>query len=93
LTSKCDWTRKAELAFLKLKKAFTESPINQHFNLAKPIIVHTDARCFAIAGILNQYDGCSILRPVNISLRKSSPAKQIYDRYDRELLAIVETLR
>jgi hypothetical protein len=30
-----------------------------------PIIVQTNARGFAIAGILNQYDDFRVLRPVN----------------------------
>jgi len=46
----------------------------------------------AIAGILNQYDGFGVLRPVNFYSRKCSSAAQNYDIYDRELLAIVETL-
>jgi hypothetical protein len=53
---KCEWTRNAELAFRKLKKAFTEAPIIQHFNTQKPIFLQTNASGFAIAGILNQYD-------------------------------------
>jgi len=78
-TSKWEWTRKAELAFRKLKKAFTEAPINQHFDPAKPIIFQTDARGFAIAGIVNQYDGFGILRPVNFCSRECSPAERNYD--------------
>jgi hypothetical protein len=52
-----------------------------------------DASGFEIAGILNQYDGFSILRPVNFNTQKCSPAEQNYDTYVRELSAIVETLR
>jgi len=59
----------------------------------KPIILQRDASGFEIAGILNQYDGFGILRPINFYSRKCSPAEQNYDTYDRELLAIVETLR
>jgi len=40
---KWEWTRDAELAFRKLKRAFTNAPILNHFDLAKPIILHTDA--------------------------------------------------
>ena len=76
----------------KLKKAFTEAPILQHFTPHKPIILRTDASSFAIASLLNQYDGSGIVRPVNFYSRKCSPAKQNYDTYDRELLAIVETM-
>lgn len=72
---------------------FTEVPILQHFDPAKPIILQTDASGFAIAGILNQYDGFGTLRPVTFYSRKCSPAKQNYNTYDRELLAIVETMK
>jgi len=92
-TTKWEWTREAELAFQKLKKAFTGAPILQHFDPAKPTILQPDASGFAIAGILNQYDSFGILRPVNFHSRKCTPAEQNYDTYDRELLAIVETMR
>jgi hypothetical protein len=52
-TWKWEWTPDAELAFRKLKKAFTEAPILQHFNPQKLIILQTDESGFAIAGILN----------------------------------------
>jgi len=48
---------------------------------------------FAIAGILNQYDGFRTLRPVNVYSRECSPAKQNYDTYDWEQLAIVEMMK
>jgi hypothetical protein len=90
---KWEWTRDAELAFQKLKRAFTDAPILNHFDLAKPIILQTDASGFAIAGILNKYDGFKILRPVNFYCRKCTGAEQNYDTYDRKLLAIVETMK
>jgi hypothetical protein len=91
--AKWERTRQAEVAFRKLKRTFTEAPILQHFDQAKPMILQTDASGFAIAGILNQYDGFGVLRPVNFYSRKCSSAEQNYDTYDRELLAIVETLK
>jgi len=90
---KWEWTRDAELAFRKLKKAFTDGPILQHFNLQKQITLQTDASGFANAGILNQYDGFGILCSVNFYSRKCSPAKMKYGMYDRELLAIVQTMK
>jgi hypothetical protein len=89
-SSRWEWTRDAELPFRKLKRAFTEAPILQNFDPRKLIILQTDASGFAIAGILNQYDGFGTLRPVNFYSRECSPAEQNYDTYDRELLAIVE---
>jgi hypothetical protein len=62
---KWEWTRDAELAFRKLKRAFTSVPILNHFEPAKPIILHTDASGFTIDGLLNQYDSFGILRLVN----------------------------
>ena len=81
------------MAFRKLKRTYTKAPILQHFEPAKTIILQTDASGFAIAGILNQYDGFRVLRPVNFYSRKCSSAEQNDNTYDRELLAIVETLK
>jgi len=92
-SAKSEWTWEAELAFGKLKRTFTEAPILQHFDPAKRIILQTDASGFAIAGILNQYDVFGVLRPVNFYSGKCAPAEQNHDTYDRELLAIVETLQ
>jgi len=88
-----EWTRDAELALGKFKKAFTEAPILQHFTPHKPIILRTDATSFAMASLLHQYNGFGILRPVNFYSRECSPAKQNYDTYNGELLAIVETMK
>jgi len=90
---KGEWPWDAELAFRKLKKPITEAPILQHCNPQTPIILQTDASGFAIAGILNQYYGFGIFRPFNFYSRKCSPAEQNCDTYDRDLLAIVETMK
>jgi hypothetical protein len=73
---KWEWTQGAELGFQKVKKAFTKRPIHQHFHSAKQVILQTDASCFAIAGILNRYDGFGILTPVNFYSRKFCPDEQ-----------------
>jgi hypothetical protein len=65
----------------------------QHFDAEKPITLQTDASGFAIAGILNQFDGFGVLRPTSFYSRKCSPAEQNYDTYDRELLAIVASMK
>jgi hypothetical protein len=90
-SAKWECTREAKLALRILKSTFTEAPILQHFNPAKPINIQTDASGFAIAGILNQYEVFVVLRPVNFYSRKCSPDKQNYDTHDREQLTIVET--
>jgi hypothetical protein len=79
------WTRDAELAFRKLQKAFTKTPILQDFNSHKLIILQTDVSGLAIAGILNQYDGFGFLRPVDFNSGHCTPAEEKYDTYNREL--------
>jgi hypothetical protein len=71
---KWKWTRNAELAFGKLTRAFTDTPILYHFDPAMPIILYTDASGFAMAGIVNQYDGFEILRLVNFYSPKCTGA-------------------
>jgi len=66
-------------------------PILNHCEPAEPIVLQTDASGFAMASILNQYNGFRSLKPVNFSSRKYSGAEQNYLTYDRELLAIMET--
>jgi len=92
-SSRWEWTRDAELAFRKLKRAFTEAPTLQHFHPRKPIILQTDASGLAIAAIVNWYDGFGTLRPVNFYCRKCSPAGLNYDTYDRELLVSVDMMK
>jgi hypothetical protein len=60
-SGKWGWTELAEIALQKLKRAYTEAPILQHFDPEKPITLQTDASGFAIAGILNQFDGFDVL--------------------------------
>jgi hypothetical protein len=90
---KWEWTRDAELTSRKLKKAFPEALILQHFNTQTWIILQADGCGFTITGILNRYDGLGMLRAVNFYSRKCYPAEQHYNMYDRERLAIVDTMK
>jgi len=89
---KWEWTWDAEHAFGKLKKVLTDAPILQHINPQKAIILQTNASGFPITSILSLYDWLGILQPVNVFSRKCAPGKQIYNIYDRELLAIVKRI-
>jgi hypothetical protein len=40
---KWEWSRDVDMALQKVKSAFTEAPILQHFNPEKPITLQTDA--------------------------------------------------
>jgi hypothetical protein len=52
-----------------------------------------DASELPIVGILNQYEVCRVLRPVNVYFRKCSQAQQTCDTDARELLAILKKLQ
>jgi hypothetical protein len=54
------WPDNVRQAFLALRDKFTDAPVLQHFNPAKPIIVLTDASDFAIAAILLQPQGSKL---------------------------------
>jgi hypothetical protein len=82
-----------KLAFKRLKNTFSEAPILQHFYLAEAIVLQTNVRGFALAGIFNQYNGYSILLPVNFVLQRCFAAAQNYDPYHCELLAIMEMMK
>jgi hypothetical protein len=83
----------ADIAIQKVKRAFTEAPILQHFDAEKPITLQTDASGFAIAGILNQFDGFGSSDRHHSTRGSAHPAEQNYDTYDRELLAIVASMK
>lgn len=76
-------------AFDRLKKAFTEAPILQHFDPDLPILVEADASDYVVAGVLSQSDIDGVIRPIAYFSKRMSPAEGNYEIYDKELLAIV----
>ncbi|SPO42040.1 related to Gag-pol polyprotein [Pseudozyma flocculosa] len=82
----------AKAAFENLKKAFSSAPILRHFDYDLPTRVETDASDNAIAGILKQeHDG--LWHPVAFYSRKMTSAEANYEIHDKELLAVVASLR
>jgi hypothetical protein len=76
-----------------LNRPFPDAPILNHSDPVKPILLQIDGSGFPIAGILNPYDRFGIHRLVNCYSQICTAAEQNYDTYDRELLAIVETIK
>lgn len=87
------WNDEAQIAFEKLKVAFTTSPVLAHPDSSRPYVVETDASDFALAAILSQYDDLKVLRPVAFHSRQLLQPERNYDVYDKELLAIVEAFK
>ena len=90
---KFHWDSRAQLAFEALKKAFVSAPILRHFDPALPTIIEADASNHALGAVISQRgsdDG--LLHPITFYSRKFNPAELNYEIYDKEMLAIVETL-
>jgi hypothetical protein len=67
-------------------------PILGHFDPSCPIEIETDTSNFALSRVLSEkHEGR--LYPVAFHSRKFSPAECNYNIYDKEMLAIVETLK
>jgi hypothetical protein len=71
--------------------AFTSAPILIHPDLAKPLIVETDASDFALGAILFQFGIDGLLHPIAFYSRKLTSVEINYQVYDKELLAIITT--
>ncbi len=86
------WTAEAQNAFAKLRTAFTTAPVLQHFNPDLPTILEADASDFALGAEVSQRGEDGRVHPIAFHSRKFNPAKMNYEIYDKEMLAIVESL-
>ena len=86
-------TKEAKESFQKLKKAFCEERVLQHFDVSKPIRVKTDASRKVIGGVLCQQNTDNNWYLVAYYSRKIAPAERNYETHDAELLVIVEGFR
>jgi len=87
------WTQEAQSSFDELRLAFTTAPILQHFDPALPTIAEADASDYAQGRVVSQRDPeTSELHLIAFWSRKFNPAELNYKIYDKEMLAIVETM-
>ncbi len=88
-------TSEAKKTFTKLRQAFVEAPILNHFNPERYIQIETDISGYAIGGIFNQLtsDDSGQWHPRAFFFRKIIPAETRYETHDGELLAIIEALK
>lgn len=75
-----------------MKAAVKQAPVIGHFNSEVPITSTTDTSQFAIVAVLEQEEDVNSC-PVVFLSRSSNPAEQNYADHEREILAVVETLR
>ena len=86
------WTTDHQDAFDLLKSLFVPGQLLHHFDPQLPAFLETDAADVAISGILTQEKGGERV-PVGFFSQAMSPAEQNYDIGDKELLAIVKSLK
>jgi hypothetical protein len=86
------WTNEAQTAFDALKKAVSTAPVLAMPNVDLPFLVTTDASNFAIGAVLSQEKGDGE-HPVAFMSKTLSETEKKYGAYDKEMLAILESIR
>jgi RNase H-like domain found in reverse transcriptase/Integrase zinc binding domain/Chromo (CHRromatin Organisation MOdifier) domain len=87
------WGEVEKEAFEEIKNKFKENQILILFDSEKQIWVFTDASNYALGATICQMDDKGRMRPVLFYSRKLLPAEMNYATPDKELLAIVQTLK
>jgi hypothetical protein len=87
------WGGKEESAFADIKNAYRDEQILILIDLEKQIYVHADASDYALGSEISQLDEKGKRRPVLFYSRKLTPAEMNYSTADKELLAIVQTMK
>ena len=87
-----EWTTETSEAFIKSKLALTNSIMLVHPSTTSPLQITFNASDIAI-GVAFEQETEGITKPIAFFSRKLNPAQTRYSTYDRELLAIIETIR
>ena len=87
------WGGEEEHAFCDIKNAYRDEQILILIDLEKQIFVHADASDYALGSEISQMDENGKRRPVLFYSRKLTPAEMNYSTADKELLAIVQTMK
>ncbi|QRW06751.1 Retrotransposable element Tf2 protein [Ceratobasidium sp. AG-Ba] len=80
-------------SFEEIKKRVSQDPVLIHPDPDKPFILETDASGIAIGAILSQRGEDGYLHPVAYLSKSYNDAQRNYDTANKELLAIVESLK
>ena len=87
------WTTDQHAAFKNMKVAFMTKPVLMMPDLQKPFEVECDASLFATGAVLLQQDTNTDWHPVAYHSKSMNPTERNYQVYDRELLAVIHSLR
>ena len=87
-TVKWEWTERQQKAFEMTKKIISREAMLTFPNFNIPFDIHTDASHTQLGAVISQNG-----KPIAFYSRKLNPAQTRYTTTERELLAIVETLK
>ena len=90
---KWQWGKEQAEAMELLKETMTKEPVLGQLDEEEPFEVEVDASGFAIGAVLLQRGKDKKRHPIAYYLATLTATERNYDVYDRELLAIVKTLR
>jgi len=88
-----NWTQDQEIAFTGLQDALTFTPVLILPDYDKPFTLITNASDYAMGSILEQEDALGRFHPVAFYSKSLQPAEWNYEIHDKELLAIIHTLK
>src|SRR6187551_743563 len=88
-----DWGTHQQAAFDTLRKSFTSAPILTLWDPERPTRLEVDASGFATGGALLQKMDDGLWYPIAFRSASMQPAERNYEIYDREMLAIIDTLK
>ena len=83
-----EWTEVHQKAFDTMKKIVSRETLLAYPNFNEPFEIHTDASHTQLGAVFSQKG-----QPIAFYSRKLNPAQATYTTMERELLAIVETLK
>ena len=86
--AKWSWGSEEQKAFDTMKRIISKETLLTYPDFNKPFEIHTDASHTQLGAVLSQNK-----RPIAFYSRKLNPAQTRYTTTERELLAIVETLK
>lgn len=87
-----EWNPCAEESFQVLKEKLSSAPLLTPFDPNKEVTVTVDASAYAIGAVMEQKEA-GMFKPVAYTSRTLNSAEQRYPAHERELLAIIDTLR
>ena len=82
------WGEEQQKAFETIKKIVSQEVLLAYPNFNELFEIHTDASAYQLGSVISQKG-----RPIAFYSRKLTPAQKNYTTTERELLAIVETLK